>query len=414
MLDTTTTNGHSLISPSGATRWANCAGSVRFTMNEKQTTNSAAQRGTDIHQMGEGILNGVEYVEAQSVIRDNSSGDDVSSMFYANRDMLEEATAYAKYVKDLMIGPHSELFVESNVMILPDYDLSGHVDACVIDGTTLHVIDLKTGRGEVSAENNMQMQLYAIGLYEEHEMFYDIENIHLHIVQDNAMIHNTNDWELSLDDLMDFREWISERARLALQEDSVCTPSPSACQWCSHQAKCKALLDKTTEVITGEFDSLDDMADTDIATDFPETVSVEDMLNLLGHQKMITNLFKAYEQRLLDTMMAGEKVDGYKLVLGTKNKKWKNETEAFAKLKSWMPIAEFEDYAPRKLCTPTQAAKMIKGVGISARKANIFDQMWERPEGDVKIALSSSKSKEFVPVAEFDELDAPDFDDMEL
>ena len=56
MLDTTTTNGHSLISPSGATRWANCAGSVRFTMNEKQTTNSAAQRGTDIHQMGEGIF----------------------------------------------------------------------------------------------------------------------------------------------------------------------------------------------------------------------------------------------------------------------------------------------------------------------------------------------------------------------
>ena len=107
MLDTATTNGHSLISPSGATRWANCAGSVRLTMNEKQTTNSAAQRGTDIHQMGEGMLNGIEYVEAQSVIRDNQSGDG-GGMFYANRDMMEEATAYAKYVRDLMTGPHAD------------------------------------------------------------------------------------------------------------------------------------------------------------------------------------------------------------------------------------------------------------------------------------------------------------------
>ena len=94
MLNTTTTNGHSLISPSGATRWANCAGSVRLTMKEEQTTNASAQRGTDIHQMGEGILNGMEYTEAQSVIRDNDSGDG-AGMFYANRDMLEEAKDYA-------------------------------------------------------------------------------------------------------------------------------------------------------------------------------------------------------------------------------------------------------------------------------------------------------------------------------
>lgn len=402
MLDTTTTNGHSLISPSGATRWANCAGSVRLTMNEKQTTNDAAQRGTDIHQMGEGILNGIEYVEAQSVIRDNQSGDG-AGMFYANRDMLDEAKAYAEYVRGLMTGPHAELFVESNVMILPDYDLSGHVDACVIVDETLHVIDLKTGRGAVDAENNLQMQLYAIGLYEEHEMFYDIETVKLHIVQDNNMIHNTNAWELSVDDLMDFKEWISEKARLALQEDSVCTPSPSACQWCSHASKCKALHDMSVDVIKGDFEELDDVPDT------ADEISMEQVLNLLNHKDMIQKLFKAYDQRVLDELLAGNKVEGFKLVLGTKNKKWKNETEAFNKLKSWMPIAEFEDYAPRKLCTPTQAAKMLKGAEISARKANIFDALYERPDGDVKVAPSSSKMKEYIPVNEFDDLDDEEF-----
>lgn len=401
MLDTQTTNGHSLISPSGATRWASCAGSVRLTMHEKQTTNASAQRGTDIHQMGEGMLNGIEYVEAQSVIRDNQSGDG-EGMFYANRDMIEEAADYANYVKALMTGPHAELFVESQVMILPEYDLSGHVDACVIVDGTLHVIDLKTGRNSVSAENNLQMQLYAIGLYEEHEMFFDIDNIKLHIVQDNAMVHNTNSWELSVDDLMDFREWISERARLALQEDSVCTPSPAACQWCSHAGNCKVLLDKTNDIITGDFEDIDDID--------PDTVPMTAVIEFMNNKKLIETLAKAYEQRIFDEMMQGKKVEGYKLVLGTKRKVWVNETEAFNKLKSWMPIAEFEDYAPRKLCTPTQASKMLKGISISARKANIFDGLYEVPEGDVKIAPSSSKSKEYIPTAEFDNIEDDDED----
>ena len=115
MLDTTTTNGHSLISPSGAGRWANCAGSVRLTMHDENKTNAMAQRGTDIHQMGEGLLNGLTYIEAQSVVRD----DDSKTMFYASRDMLEEAKAYCTYVKALVVAPHAEFtIIESLIAVL--------------------------------------------------------------------------------------------------------------------------------------------------------------------------------------------------------------------------------------------------------------------------------------------------------
>lgn len=398
MLDTRTTNGHSLISPSGASRWAYCAGSVRLTMNDKDTTSEAAQRGTDIHQLGEGMLNGKEYITNSSVIRD---GEHEEGMFYAGKPMIEEASAYHDYVRALMVGPHSELFVESKVDILPQYDVSGHVDACVIDETVLHVIDLKTGRGPVSAENNSQMMMYAIGLYDEHEMFYDIEKIHLHIVQDNDYVHNTNSWECSVDDILDFKAWITERARLALQEDSVCTPSQSACQWCSHAPKCKALYDLSKDIVTGEFENIEDV---ETAVDNAEVVSMEDVLNLLKHKKLIDNLFKAYDQRVFDILNSGEKVEGYKLVLGRKNKKWINETEAYAKLKSWMPKAEFDEYLNIKLCTPTQANKLIKGTDISAKKANIFDSLYEVPQGEPQIAPSSDKRPEYVPVAEFDDL----------
>lgn len=386
MISTKTNTGHSLLSPSGSSRWSQCAGSVRLTMHEENKTNAMAQRGTDIHQLGEGMLNGKEYILNSSVIR-----DDGNDMFYAGKPMLAEAEAYRDYVRSLMVGPHSELFVESKVSILPEYDVNGSVDACVIDQNVLHVIDLKTGRGAVSAENNSQMMMYAIGLFEEHEMFYDIETIALHIVQDNDMIHNSNSWECSVDDLMDFKEWISERARLALQEDSKCNPSEKACQWCSHASKCEALMAVVTETFD-VIESVEPLSSDDVA--------IETIVDLLAKRKMFDTAMKAYEARVLEELTAGHEIEGFKLVKGRKNKRWVNETEAYDKLKTWLPL---DEVAPRKLISPTQVNKLLGGQ-VSARKKNIFDTLYEVPEGTLQLAPSSDKRPAVKPAEDFEEL----------
>ena len=391
MLNLKTTNGHSLISPSGATRWANCPASVRLTMNGVERTNKSAQRGTDIHQLGEDLLNGKKHSEGTSVIREYDGG-----MFYAGRDMLEEATAYRDYVKDLIVGSHAELFVESKVEIFPEFELSGHVDACVIDQKVLHVIDLKTGRGAVSADNNMQLMMYAIGLYDEHEMFYEIDAIKLHIVQDNAMIHNTNSWECSVDDLMDFKEWIYERAEMALQEDSVCVPSEKACQWCGYADKCVALNEMTTNIISGEFDTIEETIDQ------VDQVSMDAVLTFLNNQKLIMTLLKAYEGRIEEEIRSGNDVEGWKVIQKRKNKSWVNEAEAHAKLKSWFTKDEFDEFLNVKLITPTQALKLTKGE-LTDRKVKIFDELWEQKEGDLALAPSSSKAPAVIFGDQFDE-----------
>tara|TARA_R110000772_G_scaffold5454_4_gene19504 strand:+ start:13101 stop:14165 length:1065 start_codon:yes stop_codon:yes gene_type:complete len=353
-----------------------------------------AQRGTDIHQLGEGILIGTEYTMNSSVQRDMGNG-----MFYAGAPMLEEAEAYAKYVKALMVAPHAELFVESKVSIIPEHDVSGHVDACVITQNVLHVIDLKTGGGAVDAENNSQMMMYAIGLYEEHEMFYDIDIIKLHIVQNNAMIQNTNAWECTVDDLMDFKEWIIERARLARQEDSECNPSEKACQWCSYSSRCQALHDFTVGIVTGDFEDMEAMDEVVSTTDHKD-LSMEHVTTMLNYRTMINSLMKSYEERVFDELNAGNDVDGFKLVKGRKNKKWVNETEAYDKLKSWLPL---DDVAPRKLVSPTQANKLLGG-SVSARKKNTFDTLYEVPEGALQLAPSSDKREAVVIANDFEEL----------
>ena len=391
MLNTKTTNGHSLISPSGASRWTACAGSVRLTMNEENKTNAMAQRGTDIHQLGEMLLRGETIIEATSIIRE---GEGSEGMFYANRDMLEEAQQYFEYVNTLATEPNAEIFAEAKVSIISEYDVSGHIDATVINGTTLHIIDLKTGRGQVSAEENLQLQLYALGSLDEHEMFYDFDKVVLHIVQDNAMISNTHYWETTVEDLEDFREWVTEKARLALQEDSVCTPSESACQWCSHAGNCETLMGEVTEAF--EKVEEDEKNGANIG-DIP----IEDISFLLMKRKMFDTVMKAYEARVEDELRAGNAVEGFKLIKGRKNKRWVNENEAYDKLKTWLPL---DDIAPRKLLSPTQASKMLKGGDISARKANIFDTLFETPEGDIKLVASSAKGEAIVFAEDFEDL----------
>jgi hypothetical protein len=313
-------------------------------------------------------------------------------MFYANRDMLTEAKAYAEYVKALMSEPDAEMFVESKVDIIPEYDISGHVDACVIDGGTLHVIDLKTGAGAVSAENNSQMMMYALGLYYEHEMFYDIDNIHLHIVQDNAKISNSNSWECSVDELKDFGDWITERARLALQEDSECTPSEKACQWCTHASKCVALNNEVVDM----FAELEERGD-DVPVD---ELPLDTITAMLANRGLFDRAMKAYEERIADELKQGKQVEGYKLVKGRKNKRWVDETEAFNKLKSWLPL---DEVAPRKICSPSQAQKLL-GKSISTRKKNTFEELYETPEGELQLAPSTDKRPAVNPTEEFEEL----------
>lgn len=388
MLDTYTNNGHSLISPSGAHRWAICAGSVRLTMNEKQTTNDRAQRGTDIHQLGEALLKGQEFIVGTSVLRDGNNG-----MFYANADMLDEATRYCNYVKALATEPTAEIIAEAHVSILPEYDVSGHVDATVINGNELHIIDLKTGAGAVSAEENLQMQLYALGTLDEHSLFYDFEKVVLHIVQDNASISNTNSWETTPEDLEDFREWITERARLALQEDSVCTPTEKACQWCSHASKCEALANAVTDM----FEELDER---EVLGTTADELTLETITGLLERRGLFDRAMKAYEQRIMDELHQGNEVKGYKLVLGRKNKKWVNENEAYDKLTKWLPI---DEVAPRKLVSPTQAEKLL-GKEVSTRKKNIFEELYEKPDGQPQLAPSSDKRPAYIPNTEFEEL----------
>ena len=391
MLENKYKDNHSLISPSGANRWVKCSASVRLTMDEENRGNKAAQAGTDKHQLCEMLLNGEELVSGRSVVREHE-GFDGSKMFYATQPMIDEVTECVRFAKTLATDPSAEIIVEAKVDCIPEYDVKGHIDVTIINGDELIVLDWKFGRGFVEVEENLQLQLYALGAIREHEMFHDFTKVTLHIVQ--PLIGNSS-WETTPEDLADFETWIQERARLALQEDSVCTPSPSACQWCSYAPKCEALFKTASDAL--DFEDLDS---EEAIVGNSEIADIKDITDFMAKRGLIDIAFKAYESRIMDEIKAGKEVEGYKAIKTAKRKAWIDEVSAYDKIKTWLPL---DDVAPRKLATPTQVAKMLSG--SSTRKLNTFAELWETPEGDIKLVKSSQRG-EALKFEQFGDLDA--------
>ena len=336
---------HARLSPSSSSRWLTCTASVAACDNYKNTSNSASLWGTNVHFLGEQLLK-----DKNIVVGHRLQEDDDSEWFTVDDEMLEVATDYANYVR-------SFIDKKSIVLIEEQYDLScispnqfGTSDATVLNDTHLHVFDLKTGHNIVYADNNSQMQLYAIGAIEELEDLYDIETITLHIVQTRA--NHISTWELSYDELMKFKAFAQKQAKAIISGKTTFNPTTKGCQWCPHQTNCDALRAHVEETITGSFDNLEEIDGK------ANLVDSSHLKKILDNAELIKNFVKAVEQVALERLENGEQIDGYKLVESRTNRKWADEEKVAEYLKSRDDGMDY--YQPAKLLPMTKILKVLK------------------------------------------------------
>ena len=359
---------HAKLSPSSSSRWLQCPASLTYDADDKG--NEMANRGTAIHQIGEGLLNGEEFQVKQTIKVDLG---DSNQYFVIDDDMLLEAQNYANYCNDY----NGSMSVEKRVDLTMLYpDTFGHVDCVVFDSLTnhLHIIDLKTGRVPVSANENTQLMLYAYGILVELEDDFEIvDTITLHIVQDNEKCHNTNSWTLSSGDL---RRWIDDVVKPAISlvdsDNPIYKPSDSACLWCPGRTQCKALNDMIIE----SFDKCDTLTD-------------DEMIKVLKLEKVIASTIKSYRNKLEEQLLTGEVIEGVKLIESKPRKKWIDEDDALKKCSAWLTKA---DVTSTKIKTPLQIAKLL-GSDISNRKANLFKALIDEGSISPKLVFSEDKGK---------------------
>ena len=250
----------------------------------------AAETGTRIHEYGERLLNGEE--PSKMLLKE---GVDPSE--------LAMAQSYADFVNNLCDDPRKKLIevnVDNGLKSLHPA-LGGTADAILVEGNTLHVVDLKTGRIPVDAEENKQMLTYALGAMRQFNAPASIEVV-VHIFQPKT---GHSQWRTTGDRLISHGHELKAAAELALTIDAPTNPGPDQCRWCKAKTICPSLRAKAAEA-----------ARSDFATDAEVTPEMMDTayLALAWSEAVI----EAGKQQLINE----KPISGWTLRQGRKTKFW--------------------------------------------------------------------------------------------
>lgn len=235
---------HALFSPSSAYRWMKCTKSLTLP-KVKERTNDHAIRGTALHSLAEDIIN-------EAPVK----------MFYGDgfysptwEDYVRVVLPYCEYVHDLNCDTYFvEQKVHLNDLCYGTVDYLGYIE----EEKTLHVVDLKCGSGYVSASNNSQLMIYAIGAIDfMKSMDKKVEKIFAHIFQPAR--GKPRSTELFKKDLKVFRDEVLEIVSLVRNDTTSFYSDDKVCRWCDHKNTCPEMVKVAVNRAKEDFSGLDDI-----------------------------------------------------------------------------------------------------------------------------------------------------------
>ena len=195
----------------------------------------------------------------------------------------------------------------------------GSNDVVIISGSTLRVIDLKFGKGvRVSAEDNPQLKLYAIGALEKHGILYDIEEVSLTIHQ--PRLNSVSNFALTAEDLATWGEEVVKPTAAIAFEGGGEFVAGSHCHFCKVAPRCRALAEKNLEVAKYDFED-------------PALLTDAQLVDIYDRADLFTKWLSKVTGYVLKEALAGKSWPGYKLVAGRANRVITDETAVRSKLR---------------------------------------------------------------------------------
>ena len=308
---------HALLSASGAHRWMNCTPSAVLESQFPDTTSEAAKEGTLAHEMAEAKLQHLFNTQDHRKAKLTRTLNKIKKDELYQPEMDGYTDDYVAYVrKSAMEFEKSPYIAIEKRLDLTAYIPGGFgtADCVMIGERTLHIIDLKYGKGvPVSAENNEQLMIYALGALEAYKMLFAIDTVKISIVQ--PRIDNTNSSEYTVKELMEFGDKVKHYADIAIKGDGEQSPG-DWCRFCRARQQCRARADKNIE-LAFEIDKK------------PPLITNEEVGEYLRKGEDVAKWLSELQDYALAECLAGRDVDGYKAVEGRGSRAWTDMDAAF-------------------------------------------------------------------------------------
>lgn len=375
---------HSRLSPSSASRWIGCPGSVQRVEKlirqgkyvERRSSPFAAE-GTAAHQIREDCLRFGFDPEDFIGVKQGADGQ-VFEVTSEMADFLREGIdRILTFDGDLLVEVHLDTtpWVGKDTTDIVDpldeeqgHDQGGTGDAIIIDWDQkiIAISDLKYGTGiPVQAVGNKQLRVYLLALITMLEnqygkIFNDWE--FLIIIDQPRHSRGGGEWSQTYDELMAFGEEVREAARLTKAKNPPIRPSNDACMWCAAakiDGACPEFEKSNLDLLGLEFEDLDKPLDEPIELPDIEGISPSRRAFILHNWPRIKKWGERLHANAIQDAMDGKPNGDLKAVWGGKRiRSHADEDLSYMFMRS-RGLPDAECYK-QELISPAQAEKKLR------------------------------------------------------
>lgn len=374
---------HAVLAASASHRWLECPGSIELSKQFAETGSAFSEEGTWAHSVAEeAITHGgrVPLKLKRSIDKFYAEHEELNGSYAAMEDTVMPYVEWVWEEEAAMRRSDTGTIMVTEVRLdLTDYipEGFGTSDVMIFNDDIIEVIDLKYGKGvPVSAENNPQLKIYALGALSAVDGLVEPKTVKMVIYQ--PRLDNISVVEMPVKELLKWaKDVLIPGAKLAMTKDAP-LKCGEHCRFCPARAKCKVRAEAMEPYTLMRHQKL---------------LSPDEVAEILKVADDIDKWLKEVKEAALKDALDGETIPGFKIVEGRSNRKIDADE---AKIIAMAELEGFsEDQMYEKKLKGITALEALMG---KKRFAETFKQFIVKPEGkpvlvpeeDARPALNSA------------------------
>ena len=392
-----TPKAHATVTASGYERWSHCTAAPRYEEQFPEESSVYADEGTLAHSVCE--LYGKKKFTVMSTRKFNAELKKLKADPLWQDEMIKTAEAYI----DFLTEKANEFERIPKVMFEIRVDLSDYIpegfgtcDNAMIGGDVLRITDYKHGKGvKVSAVNNGQMRLYALGVLKLLFPIYgdSIKRVCTAIVQPRISEEVEEEW-LTVEEL---KAWGETEAKPKAQAAYLGLGTFCAgdwCRFCRGKAECRARAQHYAGFSQYVGAIPEGLAAEEDATPGEEITILTDaeVADLLQQAAGLVSWYEDLQSYARNAILSGREIPGWKVVEGRKVRAFKDANKALDIMRN----AGYDDAVLFER-SPLTLAQLEKLTG-KKRFAELMDGEIIWPPGKPTLTTAGDKRAAYNPI----------------